>query len=376
MLGKGTLNSPYRIFDANDLQAMENNPSAYYELGGDIDASATSGWNSGAGFLPIGQTVTGFTGQLDGKDYFISGLFINRPAMDMVGLFRFAEGATIRNVHLTSVDITGNDYVGALVGYAYTNTTIDSCSSAGSVSGDIYIGGLAGYVEDATIISDSYSSCTVTGLRTSGGFVGYCEGTVFINCYATGSVDVTDATGAGAQGGGFAGYIGAALAGSTISQCYATGNVTTEVLLGNGKIGGGFAGYVNGSDIDDCYARGDVTATVAGGFLGQGGPAASTVDNCYSTGFLTGLQIGGFCAIMGAAIITNCFWDIDTAGTGISAGGLGRTTAQMKTQATFTGAGWDFVTIWYMSSLINDGYPSLLSTLMPNVRTDPATEIT
>ncbi|GAJ08009.1 unnamed protein product, partial [marine sediment metagenome] len=44
--------------------------------------------------------------------------------------------------------------------------------------------------------------------------------------------------------------------------------------------------------------------------------------------------------------ITNCFWDTQTSGQATSDGGTGRTTIQMQTQATFTGAGWDFDTIW------------------------------
>ena len=56
MTGSGTLLDPYVIYDVNDLQAMENDLAAYYELGQDIDASATVGWNGGLGFKPIGQS--------------------------------------------------------------------------------------------------------------------------------------------------------------------------------------------------------------------------------------------------------------------------------------------------------------------------------
>jgi len=42
-----------------------------------------------------------------------------------------------------------------------------------------------------------------------------------------------------------------------------------------------------------------------------------------------------------------------------SDGGTGKTTAQMKTEATFTDAGWEFATIWRIKSTFNDGYPYL-----------------
>jgi len=44
----------------NSLTALQNinlNLAGYYALGSDIDASATSGWNGGEGFLPIGRGV-------------------------------------------------------------------------------------------------------------------------------------------------------------------------------------------------------------------------------------------------------------------------------------------------------------------------------
>jgi len=41
--------------------------------------------------------------------------------------------------------------------------------------------------------------------------------------------------------------------------------------------------------------------------------------------------------------VTFSFWDIETSGQSTSAGGTGKTTAQMQTMSTFTDAGWDFV---------------------------------
>ncbi len=55
MTGTGTLLDPYIIYGVTDLQAMNNSLAAYYELANDIDASATSGWNSGKGFEPVGS---------------------------------------------------------------------------------------------------------------------------------------------------------------------------------------------------------------------------------------------------------------------------------------------------------------------------------
>ncbi|MBZ8144222.1 hypothetical protein CLD22_31135, partial [Rubrivivax gelatinosus] len=40
--------------------------SGNYVLGADIDAAATAGWNSGAGFQPIGNSATSFFGRFGG----------------------------------------------------------------------------------------------------------------------------------------------------------------------------------------------------------------------------------------------------------------------------------------------------------------------
>ncbi|MBA7633358.1 hypothetical protein ES703_40924 [subsurface metagenome] len=45
----------------------------------------------------------------------------------------------------------------------------------------------------------------------------------------------------------------------------------------------------------------------------------------------------------------------------------------MKTESTFTDAGWDFDSIWYISSEANDGYPSLVA--IPAGTTDAATSV-
>ena len=71
---------------------MNGNLSGHYALGTDIDASATSGWNAGAGFLPVGI----FGGVFEGLGHTISNLTIDRPATNFVGLFGQLSGASAR----------------------------------------------------------------------------------------------------------------------------------------------------------------------------------------------------------------------------------------------------------------------------------------
>ena len=56
--GGATLKTYMLVNTVYDLQNMQNNLAGSYALGRDIDASITSGWNSGAGFEPIGAATS------------------------------------------------------------------------------------------------------------------------------------------------------------------------------------------------------------------------------------------------------------------------------------------------------------------------------
>ena len=122
---------------------------------------------------------------------------------------------------------------------------------------------------------------------------------------------------------------------------------------------GGFSGSHSYDDIVNCYSTGNV--------IYEG------VDNPTDKGFLGGTESGtsGF---------ENNFWDIESSGqtSNATGGATGKTTAEMKTLATFTDEttdgltrAWDFETNpnddeadenhWDMdrSGVINDGYPFL-----------------
>jgi hypothetical protein len=55
--------------------------------------------------------------------------------------------------------------------------------------------------------------------------------------------------------------------------------------------------------------------------------------------------VGGLVGGGGSNVFTS-FWDTQTSGWMTSAGGEGKTTAEMKTLSTFTSANWDFVYAW------------------------------
>jgi hypothetical protein len=54
--------------------------------------------------------------------------------------------------------------------------------------------------------------------------------------------------------------------------------------------------------------------------------------------------VGGLVGYTYSGPISNSYWDTETSGQSSSSGGIGKTTTQMKQQATFVG--WDFINIW------------------------------
>ena len=190
--GKVIVNNVYQ------LQWINQAVRGKYELGSNIDASATSSWNSGAGFKPLGHELNSFRGSFDGMGHTISDLFIDRPTEDYVGLFGYANvGSMIQKVGLLNVDITGNAFTGGLVGMN-TAGSIKYSFATGRVKGTLAVGGLVGALiglSTSGSIMDSYSLASVIGGVDVGGFIGIMRAATIINCYTTSSVEGTDVVG-------------------------------------------------------------------------------------------------------------------------------------------------------------------------------------
>src|SRR5690606_36228013 len=139
----------------------------------------------------------------DGRGYKITGLHINRPSTNDVGLFGYASGATIQNVGLVDGTIEGNQQTGGIVGQA-NSSTISHSYNTGSVtgSGDSN-GGIVGFAGYNTTNSHSYNTGSVTGGGNhTGGIVGQGTFSTISQCYNIGSVI---GIGSGWNTGGIAG---------------------------------------------------------------------------------------------------------------------------------------------------------------------------
>ena len=198
------------IQNVEQLQAVRDNLSANYLLGDHIDASATAGWNGGAGFDPLGVSNNSFSGQLDGMGYIVDGLTIQRADQLGVGLFGYTTAdSQIRNLGLSNVNIQGQSFVGALAGKSLG--LLDGVFATGRVRGDFVVGGLAGSSQGK--ITESYAATDIEAFSIAGGLVGsqgpgiydsasQTRGTSSIdNSYATGTIKVTVDPASGSAGG-------------------------------------------------------------------------------------------------------------------------------------------------------------------------------
>jgi hypothetical protein len=327
--GDGTVGSPYQIATLANLfwiaasDAIVPNPARAtrmtynYVQTADIDASSTGqGGDWGiTGWVPIGNITDVFTGTYEGQRHQITNLYINRTN-NRVGLFGVTESATITNLGVSNVTITGGSYSGGLIGECLTST-VQKCFATGILTGkQTYAGSL-------------------------GGLIGYNDASSVKFCYA--SVAIW----AGVSADKIGGLTGENYGKYLIENCYATGRVS-----GNGYVGG-FAG------------------TTSDGFLVGG-----KVNNCFATGLVTGnTNVGGFIGYHNSLSPTNCFWDITTSGQASSDGGTGLSTAEMKLVSTYSVVGpglskaWDFIgnlnndtgnnSDWNLDGTTNNGYPFL-----------------
>jgi trimeric autotransporter adhesin len=262
-----------------DLQGMQGNLSANYALGSSIDASATSGWNIGEGFAPIGT----FTGNFDGLGHKINNLYINRPNSSQIGLFSWITGPSfIRNIGLTNVQISGSSNTGALVGESDSGSKIISSYSTGTINSIHHrLGGLIGYCNTCEV-EKSYSTVNVTTLGSgAGGLIGLANSSAISNSYAAGNVLVqsfADHTG---------GLIGI-IENTTVHNSYASGQVTSFSNTG------GLIGSVRNSALNEVYATGAVNSSGgnSGGLLGSA--SNTNISNSYSSGQVNGQsRVGG-----------------------------------------------------------------------------------
>jgi len=178
--GSGTPDDPYMIYGTTDFAKFVTNvnngttASASYKLGSDVSVSGDA-------------ITTEFTGTFDGNGYTISGLGH--------ALFNSVNGGTVKNVILDNVTIGENENgnAGAICCEATGDTRIYNCgvlassstvekdedgydkitSCGSSISGNNYVGSIVGLLDGSSRVINCFSYANVSGGSYVGGIVGY-----------------------------------------------------------------------------------------------------------------------------------------------------------------------------------------------------------
>lgn len=210
-----------------------------------------------AGFTPIGSPFNPFRGTFDGNGFTINNFRTanNSNPGWYRGMFSSTNGAILKKVRLTNVNVAGEAYTGAIVGYM-NNTLLTDSYVTGTVSG-MFNANAPGYALGMAIgYAGSYSE-----IRRS---------------YATGSI-----AGVVLYMGGFIGQIyGSGSAGQTGEPRVIVDEVFTNVNVNATPPGssfgsidaptGGLAGMVQGAVITNIYAVGPVKGRGSpGGIVGR-----------------------------------------------------------------------------------------------------------
>jgi hypothetical protein len=232
--------------------------------------------------------------------------------------------------------VTGNSDVGGLVGSNLRD--VSNSYATGRVTGDDHVGGLVGLNLGLATVSNSYCTGSVIGNEYVGGLVGYNSYGAVSSSYSTGSVSGRTCVG---------GLVGCSEGGeSKVEVSYSTATV-----VGNEHVGGLVGWGLDGAIIYWSYSTGSVAGTKwVGGLVGNLGSSdylrGCSVEACYSTGSVTGSKnVGGLVGELKNQATVGGFWDTQSSGQATSAGGTGKTTAEMKNIATFTEAGWNIIAV-------------------------------
>lgn len=313
-----------------------------YVLGVDIDAT-------GIAFNPISSTGTGpFNGVLDGLGHQISNLTINKPLVDNVGLFGYAQYSTIRNLNLSNAAITGQNYVGGLIGLNGLDNGTTGASVlfnnriSGTVAGKSYVGGLVGvdrvYNTGSSTVNYNKSSALVSGRYYIDGLVGNSSlSNAMLTLNSNRILGNTQASTLNEDKSDIGGLIGRLdnyyNSTSTLQNNIIQGNVSsTRNTSSLGGAVGSTYNYNSALNIYNLISNGTVSANTGsyyvGGLFGTlsvSGTATTAIDGSSSTGNVSaGYQVGGLVGYLygnNMSSISNSYTEGNVTGLG-TVGGL------------------------------------------------------
>lgn len=293
------------ISSADDLRAMERDPSGSYYLTADI-------------VVPEGMTLFSmnnkFTGTFDGKGHTLKNYKLDVTSSDLVtaALFAYADGAKFKNLNMTGVDIRvssgdGGAIAAALVASA-GQSTFDNIRVSGSIQATgggsydgctgVTVAGLVGtggkkYVKCQSSVnltmdvSSQYNPQYAAGLAGAGVF-GSPLDQALKNCSYSGKINVKAVVSGMPDEDMSLSVAGLAIEPQSMSGCKNSGTIKVNAD-GYARVAG-LANEVE-KKISACKNSGKLAVTVNGGTKmeigGIVGYIAGTVTKCANTGSIT-----------------------------------------------------------------------------------------
>ena len=220
---------------SNLVQAINNDLSGTYYLGASLNANEVE-LENGANSYINGRFTGKLFGSKDGKNYAIYNL--KKPLFDTLS------AATVENLALKDVNISGKSDIGALANEANNATRINNVHVDGVLAGERGIGGLVWKADNSNIKNSSFKGRIVNSYETRspyniGGLVGQLTGINAVVDKSKASITISsNADSTNQTVGGLAGLVEKD---ALISNSYAEGNINNVKRFGSVA---GVAGYL------------------------------------------------------------------------------------------------------------------------------------
>ena len=327
--GSGTEADPYIITTPVELQSIQDDLTAYYKLGNDIDLTGIS-WS------PIGSSSVPFSGSLDGNGYSISNLEITSTNSVHTGFFAVVSNSEIKNIQFIDSNIViTNGYAANIHGTGIISGAVNSDSRV--TFSNIYIKNAN---IDVTIsASNQYIQNAIGGLFGYSGYDLAETGQIIINdCII--DVDISGKNLAGTYRYlSFGAVVGHNKIPNTISNTVAYGTILTPSQSVRGCSVGGICGGGTALTVSNSVALQDSLTAITTGAGGYQLHRISLSSNTFNNNYANADML-----LDGAT----------TTGTTNDMNGANVDAATAATQSFYQNTlGWDFVNTWYWDSETN-----------------------
>lgn len=220
---------------SNLVQAINNDLNGIYYLGASLNANEVELENGASSYIK-GRFTGKLFGSKNGKNYAIYNL--KKPLFDTLS------GATVENLALKDVNISGKTDIGALANEANNTTRINNVHVDGVLAGERGIGGLVWMADNSKITNSSFKGRIINSYETRspyniGGLVGQLTGINAVVDKSKATIAISsNADSTNQTVGGLAGLVEKD---ALISNSYAEGNINNVKRFGSVA---GVAGYL------------------------------------------------------------------------------------------------------------------------------------